>query len=929
MIEELIQKLRRAKIHLDDRELADILWLSRFLPSIAIESEIESKDSITESLYSSDFVAPAENKTSKSAKSNLVADTVYPSITSSVQPSAKHPIYIPSALVGHDSEGKRASAIRVPGAAALPNELEISRALRPLARRWKSGRDLVLDEEETVQRSAETRFRYPVFKPALERWFDIALVVEETPSMVVWQQLTRELALLLERHGAFRDIRVWRLQVSGGKVLVRDTSGVARAPESLNDPSSRRLIILLSDCSSQNWRDVAFANVIRDWASLMPVIVGHMLSEKLWRNTALGLPNTRVKSSLPGQPNSMLTFELPLEAEKEELYRNYIPLPVLALNPALIGQWATMLMNPGAVYNKAALLTLSVNPTAFTKDLPTEENLTPEQRVQRFQALVSDEAYDLAIYLSILPLPSLTLPVMRLVQSAMLAHPQQGQIAEVLLGGVIRRKISVGEEGLDDKEDKAEYVFHDGVNHILERKVSGDELHRVYQYVPKLIEQHIGTPFDFIAFLENPEGEEITTQAASFVSLARDVLRRLGISHAPPSRIQPLEPEKIRESFESDLREQPLTNKSIGVATRREGQGRGPQNVPPDLIPRVQKILLPLVATVDDREALLTEAFYLHDPLLYRFERRGSPKVFVVKCVKQLLDYGCLSNGEHALSRLLQIARSSLGLDKLAEIDELIQIANALCQATPSPLQAAEFTPSTDPAPLQTIATPREERRPTVFLSYSHADAEFANRLIGDLRAAGHACWIDTTALKGGDEWIQTIAEGILNSYALIVIVTRRALESRWVQDEILWARQKNKLIIPLILEDVLNEPRFFPLTSYQGVKLFDSDYAIKLPELLRSLPTPLSQLAPLQTIATPRAERRQTVFINYSHTDAEFANRLIGDLRAAGHACWIDTTALKGGDEWIQTIAEGILNSYVMVVVVTKQGVRKPMGTG
>jgi hypothetical protein len=129
--------------------------------------------------------------------------------------------------------------------------------------------------------------------------------------------------------------------------------------------------------------------------------------------------------------------------------------------------------------------------------------------------------------------------------------------------------------------------------------------------------------------------------------------------------------------------------------------------------------------------------------------------------------------------------------------------------------------------------------RPTVFISYAHQDAEFANRLIADLDANGHACWIDTSSIKGGDEWMITIAEGISASYAFVVIVTQKALESRWVRDEILWARNEEKQIIPLILENVLRDKRFFLLNSYQGVTLFDGDYATALPKLLRALPTP------------------------------------------------------------------------------------------
>lgn len=38
-------------------------------------------------------------------------------------------------------------------------------------------------------------------------------------------------------------------------------------------------------------------------------------------------------------------------------------------------------------------------------------------------------------------------------------------------------------------------------------------------------------------------------------------------------------------------------------------------------------------------------------------------------------------------------------------------------------------------AAVQSIATPRDERRPTVFISYSHEDKEFAMRLVTDLHA--------------------------------------------------------------------------------------------------------------------------------------------------------------------------------------------------
>jgi formylglycine-generating enzyme required for sulfatase activity len=263
-------------------------------------------------------------------------------------------------------------------------------------------------------------------------------------------------------------------------------------------------------------------------------------------------------------------------------------------------------------------------------------------------------------------------------------------------------------------------------------------------------------------------------------------------------------------------------------------------NLQPDLLLRARQILLPLVTTEEERDALLTEAFYLYDPLLYKIDRQGAAYPFAINCVKRLLDYGCLTDQEHSLARLLTIARSLCDVEKHPEIDDLTRIANAICQAKQDRTRPpVPLTPPVVAAPLQTIATPHAERHPTVFLSYAHADAEFANRLIADLREAGHACWIDISELKGGDEWIMAIAEGITNSYVMVVVVTRQALESRWVQDEILWARKKNKPIIPVMLEDAFGETRFFPLASYQAVAFFDQPYAAVFPKLFQSLPSP------------------------------------------------------------------------------------------
>lgn len=148
--------------------------------------------------------------------------------------------------------------------------------------------------------------------------------------------------------------------------------------------------------------------------------------------------------------------------------------------------------------------------------------------------------------------------------------------------------------------------------------------------------------------------------------------------------------------------------------------------------------------------------------------------------------------------------------------------------------------------PQPDLSPPHADRRRTVFISYSHDDESHARRLIGDLEAAGHACWIDTTAIKGGEEWVKVIAEGINNSYALVPIITENARRSEWMMKEILWAQKKKLRIIPWALEDLMSADEFILLVNCQWVTLFEGDYAAALEKLLaalekipRALPSP------------------------------------------------------------------------------------------
>ncbi|HEY0700567.1 MAG TPA: SAV_2336 N-terminal domain-related protein, partial [Micromonospora sp.] len=154
---------------------------------------------------------------------------------------------------------------RSPAVPALPGTLEISRALRPLRRRAPSLYRRRLDEEATAARTADVGTWLPHQIPVPDRRFDLALLMDTSASMVVWRQTATELRRLLERLGAFRDIRVWRIdadQPHDPPLLAGQAAHgpvTRRSPRELLDPSGRRIVLAFSDCLGAAWASGAMA----------------------------------------------------------------------------------------------------------------------------------------------------------------------------------------------------------------------------------------------------------------------------------------------------------------------------------------------------------------------------------------------------------------------------------------------------------------------------------------------------------------------------------------------------------------------------------------------------------------------------------------------------------------------------------------------
>lgn len=425
--------------------------------------------------------------------------------------------------------------LRVPDASSLPEPLEFLRSLKPLMRFIDSKEGLVLDETKSAERTAAERLLIPVLKPESEPYLEVALVVDESKSMLIWRHTIFELKKILENSGFFRDVRTWGLVTDeNGKISLRPGIGKAAIKQrsanhrELVEPNGRRLILVVSDCVGAIWHNGALNSIFQDWTNSQPLAIIQMLPDWLWLKTGLSSGASVLFGSLaPNVANKELLIKEQL-LWKDINLKTGIKIPVLTLQSEVAANWSQMVAGksdvntPGFVFPKK----LEVKPQSNSKN--TKSPLTSQQRVSRFRKTASPIARKLAYLLAAAPV--INLPVVRLIQKTMLPESEPVHIAEVFLGGLLK---PLTEIEADTNPDMVQYDFMDDEirTTLLEATPitdSVDVLDAVSEYVADKIGKSVQ---EFVALLKAP-GETDDEQVKAFAKLAVKVLKQLGGDYA-------------------------------------------------------------------------------------------------------------------------------------------------------------------------------------------------------------------------------------------------------------------------------------------------------------------------------------------------------------------------------------------------------------
>ncbi|MFI8433183.1 SAV_2336 N-terminal domain-related protein [Streptomyces sp. NPDC079020] len=515
----LVARLREAEFSTTAEEVADALWLARWVGPATWPDGPPAP-------------AAAGPGPGDPATGHIAApDPVAPLVRGPAAPAEGFAALRAPAADGEGADGtgtrQGGSPVRVPTAPTLPDPLALQRALRPLQRFRPPARPAggLLDEKATAQRAAETGLTVPVLRPARRRVARAQLLMDVSSSTMVWEQTLDELREVLERAGAFREVRVHYLHEDPDGAPGAATTAIAgpaalRPPAQLTDPTGRQITLLFSDCAGPMWRNGAMHRLLHRWAAAMPVAVVQPLPQRMWRNTHL--PARPGMLRRPEGPAGRLEFLSPGEAPHRA-----VAVPVLAPHHLPLETWARLLSGTGELTLRAAAAWVGPDPRPAPAPARRATDVPARERVRAFRRHASPAAVRLAQWLTTTPLE---LPVMQHLQRAMLPDSGPDVLAEVLLGGLLTR--------LDGGPGSPAYAFRDGVWAELYQRLAPGDPDLALKHLSRYIEGRWGRtarnfPAMAVAYLEGsvepprPPGTSLDDPLLrEFAVISTRVLRR-------------------------------------------------------------------------------------------------------------------------------------------------------------------------------------------------------------------------------------------------------------------------------------------------------------------------------------------------------------------------------------------------------------------
>ncbi|MEU4464099.1 SAV_2336 N-terminal domain-related protein [Streptomyces sp. NPDC024017] len=472
----------------------------------------------------------------------------------------------------HAIEGKRASVGRSP---ALPDALNIGRALRPLRRPWLSGVHQRLDVDATVEHYTRTGTLIPRLTPAPEPWLEVIVVLDRGTAMAVWDETVRILTKTLRALAAFRDVRVWHLEHPPGEApVLHDHQGnvfpLNRGTHS-NQPA-RRLLLVVTDCAAPAWRQEALWRTLHAWGRKAPVALINPLPKRLWQRSGLDLPHTTAAATVPASPGRLLSYRRPRLLRETQDTKPWQALPVLQFDPAQILAWARTLMRTDPSGCEAVLVPATGRPPLRHRRPgsanPTDPAPTGDQLRARAEAFADDrESPAVRLAIAACPLGSFTLPVLDVLRDQLVPDATLANTAEFLTAGLLTATRNESADTI--------YQFHPAAATHLTSLLTRDQLWDTHFALSDHLARHIQAAHGIPFVLHSPHaGVALPAGIRPIAHAASTTARLLGVEATdllPEARHLPVADRMAESSSEIERDAPPATPKEPESATEIYG----------------------------------------------------------------------------------------------------------------------------------------------------------------------------------------------------------------------------------------------------------------------------------------------------------------------------------------------------------------------
>ncbi|WP_020530172.1 TIR domain-containing protein [Flexithrix dorotheae] len=269
-----------------------------------------------------------------------------------------------------------------------------------------------------------------------------------------------------------------------------------------------------------------------------------------------------------------------------------------------------------------------------------------------------------------------------------------------------------------------------------------------------------------------------------------------------------------------------------------------------------------------------------------------------------------------------------------------------------------------------------------VFISYSHEDEAFMEKVKKSLMRNSYTVWTSKTDIKTGVKFKQEINAGIEGASNILYLVSPNSVKSEYCLQELEYADNLNKRIISVMVEETsLHEiPDFISRIQFldfsgtsQDKELFqnamdqlvgaldqDKDYIERHKMLLvralkwRDQNANLSILLRGHNLEIAKSWLKESenkgnfpptnlhrdfivesenksvsltvdVFVSYSRSDSDFARKLNEKLQQNGKTTWFDQECISAGTDFKKEIYKGIEESENFLFVISPKSINSP----